>query len=536
MIEERAARRWINAGLDATLGACWLIHAVLCLRDPLVYIPDDGLFYLQIAFAASRGEGFAFTDITPTNGYHPLWAWLCTLLGLVSADKAALLALSSVVVVLLNGVTLFALRRFLARYLGDPLPSGAVLVGAPFLLFVGFGMESSLAVCLLVGLLFAAARALQRPGAGRLYVCAGVAGLVVAARLDLMLVIAPLCASVAARYRVATGKRPGVWAWRLALAAALGSVPTGVFLLRSQLQFGDPRPVSGVLKLAVSARLEQATPPDGIVLLLLGIVLAGAAATAGRPRDTTRDVVRPLVLGQLVFLAWVWLVMRVEIGGWYFASSCVVSAVTGSVAWRALPAHWASGTHRRLLQALLFLLCVSGSGAMMLRYGRGRSDDVALTPGGAAGLGAVARQFGVRRVFTFDRPGELAFLDGLSVLAADGLTTNLPFQWELERRGFSWLLDAHEIDALVLPRAGGRYGESLCNTVYLHALRFACTPGTQQLETVELLSRLSGDSLGTRHVGPLPRLTFSPDRDLDVILLGSAPREPATQAAARTAP
>jgi hypothetical protein len=536
MTGQQLQRRWINAGLDAALGVFWLIHAALCLRDPLAYIPDDGLFYLQIAFAASHGEGFAFTDITPTNGYHPLWAWLCTLLGLASSEKATLLRLASAVVVALNAVTLVALRRFLARHLADPFPSAAVLLGVPFLLFVGFGMESSLAVCLLVGLLFAAERALRQPSAARLYVCAGVAGLVVAARLDMTLLIAPLCATVAARHRQSAGGTRRAWR-RLALAAALGSLPTGVFMLQSQLRFGDPRPVSGVLKLAVSGRLVQASPPDGIVLLLLGVALAGAAATARRPRDSTRDVVRPLVLGQVVFLAWVWLVMRVEIGNWYFSSSCVVSAVSGSVAWRALPAgSCAHGARRRLLQVLLPLSCVLGSGALMLRYGGGRSAESALSMGAPDGLGAIAKQRGVRRVFTFDRPGELAFLDGLSVLAADGLTTNLPFQWELERRGFSWLLDGHEIDALILPKAGGRYGESLCNALYLHALRFGCTPGTRQIETVELFSRLTGASLGTRHVGSLARLTFSPDRDLDVLLLGGAPHEPATQAAAQATP
>lgn len=532
---EPTLRRWSGAGLDGALGALWLVHAALCLRDPLTYIPDDGLFYLQVAFAASRGEGFAFTDITPTNGYHPLWAWLCTLLGLASADRSSLLALASVVVVALNAVTLLTLRRFLARHLADPFPAAAVLFGAPFLLFVGFGMESSLAVCLLVGLLFASARCLERPSAGRLFVCAGVAGLVVAARLDLTLLIAPLCASVAARYRVAAGRTPGAWL-RLLLAAALGSLPTGAFLLQSQLRFGDPRPVSGVLKLAVSARLERASPPDGIVLLLLGVALAGAAATATRPRDTTREVVRPLVLGQTVFLAWVWLVMRVEIGGWYFSSACVVSAVSGSVAWRALPAQWANGARRRWLRALLPLLCVAGSSVLLLRYGRGRSDPLAFTAGGSTGLAAAAKQHGVRRVFTFDRPGELAFLDGLSVLAADGLTTNLPFQMELERRGFDWLIEQRGIDALVLPRAGGRYGDDLCGKLYLHALRFHCTPGTRQLDSVELLSRLSGASLGTRDVRSLPRLVFSPDRDLDVVLLGGAPRAPSAGVAAPAAP
>src|SRR5688572_3140328 len=87
--------RVTNGVLGLGLVSVWLVHAWRCLRNPLAYMPDDGLFYLQVAFAASHQGGFAFTDVTPTNGYHPLWAWLCTLLGLWSTDRPTLLAFAA---------------------------------------------------------------------------------------------------------------------------------------------------------------------------------------------------------------------------------------------------------------------------------------------------------------------------------------------------------------------------------------------------------------------------------------------------------
>jgi hypothetical protein len=156
---------------------------------------------------------------------------------------------------------------------------------------------------------------------------------------------------------------------------------------------------------------------------------------------------------------------------------------------------------------------------MLMRYGRGRPNEQTLAFGSDDGLGSAARQQGIQRVFTFDRPGELAYLDGLSVVAADGLTTNLPFQKELEQGGLHWLLEHHAIDAIVLPKPGGRYGSNLCDAFYLHALRFRCAPGTQAIERIELVSRLSGLALGTLGIAGLPRLVFSPARDLEVVVL-----------------
>ena len=59
------------------------------------------------------------------------------------------------------------------------------------------------------------------------------------------------------------------------------------------------------------------------------------------------------------------------------------------------------------------------------------------------GLSERARRASVQRVFAFDRPGELAFYEGLSVLA--GLTTNVVFQKQLAERGLDWALEEFRI-------------------------------------------------------------------------------------------
>lgn len=37
---------------------------------------DDAYYYYEIARNAALGQGFTFDSIAPTNGFHPLWAWI----------------------------------------------------------------------------------------------------------------------------------------------------------------------------------------------------------------------------------------------------------------------------------------------------------------------------------------------------------------------------------------------------------------------------------------------------------------------------
>jgi hypothetical protein len=155
----------------------------------------------------------------------------------------------------------------------------------------------------------------------------------------------------------------------------------------------------------------------------------------------------------------------------------------------------------------------------MFRYGH-RVDPQIRLAHGADTLARRAMERSIERVFAFDRPGELAFLDDLSVLAADGLTTNIGFQRELIDHGIGWALDRFRIQAVVLPRLGGRYGEEMCGHTYLASLRFLCGGGDpKQISRIEAISRLNGASLGWLDLAGLPRLDVCPDEDLVVVLL-----------------
>lgn len=92
---------------------------------PLNVPADDAYFYLQVASQIHGGHGSTFNQITPTNGYHPLWMLCCT--GLFSLTGGARMAalhaaiglqqamgLASVVLFLLMARRLSVRRGFLA--------------------------------------------------------------------------------------------------------------------------------------------------------------------------------------------------------------------------------------------------------------------------------------------------------------------------------------------------------------------------------------------------------------------------------------
>ncbi|MDD4735268.1 MAG: hypothetical protein PHP44_04085 [Kiritimatiellae bacterium] len=114
--------RWLIILLSVAATLSYVVPAHLC---PLNYPADDAYFYLQVASQAYEGYGSTFNQITPTNGYHPLWMLCCTgLFYLMRGDKILALhaaiglqqamGLATVLIFLHLGKRLSIRRAFLA--------------------------------------------------------------------------------------------------------------------------------------------------------------------------------------------------------------------------------------------------------------------------------------------------------------------------------------------------------------------------------------------------------------------------------------
>jgi hypothetical protein len=520
-----------DSAFDCLLLVCMLVHAVWVVRQPWIYVADDALFYFQIAYNVGHGHGLTFSGLMPTNGFHPFWLLVCVPFGWLASSKQWMLTSISVLIVLLNTATSIAARD-LFRRAGLPHPSAAVLFAAPYLFFALIGTEGHLSALLLVLTMRAAHVFARQATPANLIRTACFGGLVVFSRMDLAILLAPLGVWSIVRYLAPRHDRLARLR-HLGLALCVAAAPVSAFVLTNYLAFGDPIPVSGLLKLEGAGIEGLSTPFSGIVLLYLAVASAGATAAAFAPRSDFDEIHIHLTIGVIAFLGYL-LLMTSEAYTWYYYSWAVISMSgvaillqrVGRVA-SALPAPNLFVSRAPLgFAAAAALFGV----ASMLRYGEGIPQPAPFSHP-ETGLAERARQAGIVRVFAFDRPGQLAFYEDLSVLAADGLTTNVSFQKELAARGIHWALDELRIQAIVVPRLGEWYGHHLCGSFYLASLRFVCDEGHgAQISRFEVMSRLNGASLGWVDLGGRPRLAFSPDLNLSVVLLderrwpGSSPR------------
>jgi hypothetical protein len=121
----------------------WLLAAggLMASGRALPLVADDAYYYFEIARNAALGHGFTFDGLAPTNGFHPLWAWILVPIFRIfpTSEFAPIyvaLALSAVFMV----ATALLLVRLFARH-GAPL-SGEIAAYA--WLFNPFGVSLAL--------------------------------------------------------------------------------------------------------------------------------------------------------------------------------------------------------------------------------------------------------------------------------------------------------------------------------------------------------------------------------------------------------
>ena len=422
---------------DVILFICFLYSAYLCLKNPQYFVPDDGLFYYQIAFNAAHGLGLSFAEGIQTNGFHPLWMLVCYIIACFVSTKIQLLYAIVLICVLLNGLTILLLRNFISVYLTDRAPSMAILIAAPYFLFVGTGMEGHLSNFLLVALLHFCAR-FQERRSDLFFLCSAVVcGLIVASRLDLAIVIAPLAGWLAWRF-LNSGSITTHKITIVLLSIVFGIVPASIFLLHNFLTFGNITPISGLLKLAISAREGGIRAVNGIIIAYVFVIFIAGIICLTSKNTKVYSHVGALFAGQLMFVIYVMLFNNAEVGSWYFVSLSVTAALGVSLIYTTFVDRLFGRVEGQQV-VLLALLLVSGCYLSSYRCGTGanrRANRTVVTADceyfASNSLSDVARRNDVKRVLAFDRPGELAFFDGLWVIPADGLTTNLQIQRELD--------------------------------------------------------------------------------------------------------
>lgn len=212
----------------------------------LTFFEDDFFYYLVVARNLAHHGVSTFNGIQPTNGYHPLWLLINTLLYRVFGDREALF----VTLVLLVWLLVCGAYRELRRAQGslhasDGYGLACALFSLTFLAVVSrTGMEVSLTLFFLA--LFWHRMAAQ-PLEDQTYRGAMVSGLlasgIVLSRIDALMIVVVYGALTLYKPRGTRKAALRSLAW-----FGLGLLPVAVYFVFNRVEFGAFLPISGIAK------------------------------------------------------------------------------------------------------------------------------------------------------------------------------------------------------------------------------------------------------------------------------------------------
>jgi len=384
-------------------------------RRAIGYFAADAFYYLTVARNLLDYGTTSFDQVTVTNGYHPLWQfalalmmWVWRAAALSEPMQLVLIAASGVC---LNGATVYLLGRAIWNAYGRLSTAFLLIAVGPYAVFLsGFywglspeqlalqnpyegtmpvygtlwsfanGMESPLALFFFSALayVYVAYPVLSSPRAAAAY--GALCSLLVLARLDHALLVAPLLAVYglrALRLRTRESAHCALAAW-----FSFGA-PVAIYLLLNWLLVGAAMPTSGTAKssfphlgnsgahglvqirtafetgtryLGLVYREAQILVPCVVALLLIPWLLryrstgARLEPSGRRTADAWDFFLVQVGFGVLILGAYNWFFVNIyHHGHWYFPVSCVFVSLAlfrllllpRFVARRAPPARWA---------------------------------------------------------------------------------------------------------------------------------------------------------------------------------------------------
>lgn len=429
-----------------------LAAAVLFLFSPGKFPADDGFFYLQIAHNIAAGQGVSFHQVMDTNGFHPLWQLICTVLALLNPGPKAWLIYLAWAVQL--GLFLASLRLFFRLFAKKDLfaYAGATLLA---MVFIGLGTlyltEAFLSLFLLLVLMGQGRGRGSLGGNGWRVVGWGLlAGLTLLARLDNVFVIGALSFALLLRQG----------AFRVGAMAAFLAGGTAVvlpYLLWNLLHFGHFLPVSGVIK--SSFPVVQESGPGGLATGLALLVLGYLSWLLTQRRLAGRDMRIALCVGSLLHFSYIALFQGAT-AQWYWGAQYLAVAMGlaegGTFLWGKWQRRLVTFRGTGLVLIVLLILPVMGISWLRLRYEFSLSGTRSLTPQLVDPVEAFARELDRRLppgagILVYDTPGKLAWYSDLRIVPTDGLVNDYAYAEELATIGIKAFARQHQIRYLLSP-------------------------------------------------------------------------------------
>ena len=478
------------AVIFGVLAALWM---VVLLLVPQRTFADDSYFYLMVAWNMARGMGSTFNTLMPTNGYHPLWMLLCTLVFKVIPQRPAALHGVAALIALLDGLMLLTVARVLRR-VGAHLWPVAFALLLPFVFGSQLGTEGALSGLFLALLMMTTWRLVGRPPtAANAAMWSSVVAIAVLSRLDNIFIVG--CVSLAVYLLPGPEARE-----RRRLQVVFAAIPLvlwTVYVGSNVLLFHTIEPISGKLKsTGVRDHALGANLPH-TALIALAVLLPSLAVVAVRRRDLFFRVVElPFAAGVLCHLLYIVFRMSSETRWtWYYTSWMLLAAVLLARACSVvLRERQALAPAVCGLAALLVAL--AWYGVSYRKFWKGRE-----TRPPASFNAELHDRLGVRRMIAYDEPGLYAYYSDIEIVPIDGLMGDVAFQQELATKGIGEFVRREHIDGFMGPSTpiDQVTADGLCAHRFLSSEQFRCQPvgaGQFRLEGVTIYARMPPTDAG----------------------------------------
>jgi hypothetical protein len=442
---------------------------------PRRFPTDDSFFYLQVARNIVAGHGSTFNDVTPTNGYHPLWMGPCVAAeAAAGGDRDLALRIVFAVQAALAAGTI-ALFWFAARSLGIQSPILAVPMLAAFLLTGMYGSEAHLNAFFLLASLLRLIRYVEAPSrrnAAFLGLCLGLAFL---ARLDNVFFVAAAAVTAACSSGRRLAARIAALAW-IALPVLALALP---YLAWNRAVFGHLVPISGAIKSTFPAPRPDLRNLGTLGLItLLGAVAATFYLMRGVPR-LRRLTLGPLAAGVLAHAFYIVVYTDHHTHwSWYYVPGVILLAFLLCIGADALSRRVRPRAFRAAVGVVVVAFTLWGLVRGWARYANADAAShnqlvIQILPATPYDRWSVqfARWMEAHLppgsgVLVFDYPGALAYYSTLRIVPADGLMGDFEVDERLRAEGLERWLARNRIGYYMgpVPIRGGE-----CDSVIVRA-------------------------------------------------------------------
>jgi hypothetical protein len=435
------------------LGVLYLLPAQI---QPTHFVHDDSYFYVQIAANIFDGRGSTFHEVTPTNGYHPLWMLLCVgALAVAGGDKILGLHVVGLIQAMLVLGTVIYFRKVTGLLGLRSSAIGVVLLAGFFMSTALFASEAHLNVFALTVGMYLLLKA-QRRSYGALAGAGIVLGSAILARLDNIFVVAGVAAS---SLLLAEERDPRTVVRRgLAVLAPVVMV-VGSYLLNNHLNFGHLMPISGAIKSTfpqVVGRLDNLSDLGKIVSLMA--IVSIALSLFRWDRRSLRAMLAGLGVGVLAHSSYVVLFTdHYTFWSWYYIPGVLNLALLSTLLADRVRQIGSTARSRNIAKGVVAVAVALGA-LGGLSYGWAK----ALNPNRIGCVELPVRlafcrwpeQLGAWMkqnlpadvgVLVYDWPGALAVHSDLRILPADGLINDFEYNSELPELGAEEYLRRHGI-------------------------------------------------------------------------------------------